>query len=103
VGTSTLSKRVYPQVINTAERLNARLKMVLTQARVTHNKDKALEHATIILNEFADYLVRYTWQSRVKQQLKKPVDLSVKEKEEYKKQLVKEKIKEFKKILDDAF
>ncbi len=107
------TRRDYPQVSLTAKRLKLQLKAVLVQARAAiDNKSKeteiadikadALKQAEQILFKFADYLILYTFNSRVKNQLSLPINLTEKQKENLKTELVKEKLADFTKILDDT-
>jgi hypothetical protein len=96
-----MSHRSYPQVSLYAQKLNVRLTVALGLAR-RGDKQKATQIATEALSEYADKLLLYTWNSRVKLQLKKPKDLTLKEKEDFKNRMVNEKIADFQKIIADV-
>ena len=80
--------------------LNTRLVKALAFAR-RGNKAKALRIAEETLTEYAEKFLEYTWNSRIKHQLKKPKDLTEKEREKFKNKMVAEKLDGFKKIIDD--
>lgn len=88
--------------------MKVRLKAVLVQARALSSdknvdaRTEALKQAEQILFEFADYLIQYTFDSRVKIQLENPKNMSPEKKETFKKQVVSEKLADFTKILNDT-
>jgi hypothetical protein len=81
--------------------LNLKLKVALAFAR-RGNKAKAMMIAEETLNEYGDKFLVYVWNSRVKNQLKKPVNLTEKERLTFKKRMVQEKLAEFNKIIADV-
>ena len=99
-------KRRYPHTTRLKNRLTARLYRVLMWAR-NHRyqkgfREKALHKAEVIFHARADELVKYTFRTRIKPQLGEDAkQLTVSDINAFKQHIIKDKMEQFRGILND--